>query len=159
MCGRIAEKIVRGSVPKGLGDVNCKGPSLLSSFCHRLVKRNLSATNPILQMDRPPRQSMPPPVPSAAIMDALIEAARERGRPRDLAVFLLLRFTGMRRDSVATLRVGQLYGEWGLRGMRVKGGKVRDVPVPAPVMRFLQQYVTETRSPAPRMLTSGTPLF
>jgi len=36
-------------------------------------------------------------------MDALIKAARERQRPRDAAVFLILRYSGMRRESVATL--------------------------------------------------------
>jgi integrase len=41
-------------------------------------------------------------------MDALIDAAKHRGRPRDLAIFLLLRFTGMRRGSVAGLRVRHL---------------------------------------------------
>lgn len=133
--------------------------AMLSSFCNWLVKRNLLAANPILKMDRPPRQSMPPAVPSAAIMDALIKATRERGHARDLAVFLLLRFTGMRRESVAMLRVGQLDGEWGLRGVRVKGGKVRDVPVPEAVMRFLQSYAVEVLSPAQGPLTPGTPLF
>ena len=133
--------------------------AMLSSFCNWLVKRNLLAANPILKMDRPPRQTVPPAVPSAVIMDAVIEAARERGRLRDVAVFLLLRFTGMRRESVATLRVGQLDGEWGLRGVRVKGGKVRDVPVPAAVMRFLQRYVAETLSPVQGTPMPGTPLF
>ena len=46
----------------------------------------------------------PPAVPGPAIMDALIEAAKRRARLRDLAIFLLLRFTGMRRGSVASLR-------------------------------------------------------
>jgi len=56
-------------------------------------------------------------------------------------VFLILRYTGMRRESVATLRVQQLDGTWGLRGVKVKGGKTRDIPLPAAVMKFLQAYV------------------
>lgn len=39
----------------------------------------------------------------------------------------ILRFTGMRRETVATLRVRNLYRERGLRGVPVKGGKTRDI--------------------------------
>jgi hypothetical protein len=48
-------------------------------------------------------------------MNALIQAARQRERPRDLAIFLILRYTGMRRESVARLRVRNLDHRWGLR--------------------------------------------
>ncbi len=168
--GRIArvEDLTPGPIQTWMDDMAASALSIntlrcrqamLSSFCNWLVKRNLLAVNPILKMDRPPRQSMPPAVPSAAIMDAVIEAARTRGRPRDLAVFLLLRFTGMRRESVATLRVEQLDGEWGLRGVRVKGGKVRDVPVPARSCGSYSSYVTTILTPAHGTLTPGTPLF
>lgn len=64
----------------------------------------------------------------------LSRAARERHRSRDVAIFLILRYTGMRQESVATLRVRNLYTNWGLRGVVMKGGKTRDVPLPAPVM-------------------------
>jgi len=30
---------------------------------------------------------------------------------------------------------------WGLRGVRVKGRKTRDIPLPAAVMAFLEAYV------------------
>ena len=59
-----------------------------------------------------------------------MEAAKTRRRPRDVAIFLILRYTGMRRESVATLRVQHLDGTWGLRGVKVKGGKTRDIPCP-----------------------------
>jgi site-specific recombinase XerD len=58
-------------------------------------------------------------------MDALIEAAKQRKRMRDLALFLILRYTGMRRESVATLRVRNIDAHWGLRNVAVKGGKTR----------------------------------
>ena len=79
-------------------------------------------------------------VPGGELMDALIKATRHR-RPRDLAILLILRFTGMRRESVATLRVGTLYPGGGLRGVTVKGGKTRDIPLPAPVVQYLRRYV------------------
>ena len=92
-------------------------------------------------------------------MDRLVQAAQERGRPRDVALFLLLRYTGMRRESVATLRVGHLDGDWGLRGVRTKGGTTRDNPVPAPVMRYLQTYVQDALASQPGGVTAATPLF
>jgi integrase len=64
------------------------------------------------------------------VMDQLIRAARERKRPRDPAIFTVMR-TGMRRGSVARRRGRNLYAEWGLRGVPVKGGKTRDIPLPA----------------------------
>ena len=82
--------------------------STLSSFCGRLVKRGVLAGNPSVPIDRPPREAATPAVAGPAIMDALIEASKRRGRPRYLAIFLLPRFTGMRRDSVASLRARHL---------------------------------------------------
>jgi len=66
--------------------------------------------------------------------DALVEAAKQGKRPRDVAVFLILRYSGMRRESVATLQVRHLDGQWGLRNVRVKGGKKRDIPLPSAAM-------------------------
>jgi hypothetical protein len=40
----------------------------------------------------PPRQ-----VPGSSIMDALVEAAKQRRRPRDVAIFLILRYTAEQR--------------------------------------------------------------
>src|SRR5262249_13898063 len=98
--------------------------STLSSFCSWLVTRDVPALNPLAKLDRPPHHREPPQqVPGAPIMDALVEAAKARHRPRDVAIFLILRYTGMRRESVATLRVYHLDGTWGLRGVLVKGGK------------------------------------
>jgi site-specific recombinase XerC len=75
--------------------------SALSSFCGWLVKRGVLSANPVAQMDRPPhRPKAPEQVPGSAIMDALVEAAKQRKRPRDVAVFLILRYSGMRRESV-----------------------------------------------------------
>ena len=116
--------------------------STMSSFCAWLVKRDVLAANPVAKLERPPHHREPPKqIPGSSIMDALVEAAKARRRPRDVAIFLILRYTGMRRESVATLRVHHLDGTWGLRGVRVKGGKTRDIPLPAAVMQFLRVYV------------------
>jgi len=134
--------------------------STVSSFCAWLVKRQVLAANPVAQLERPPHHTEPPKqVPGAAIMDALVEAAKARRRPRDVAVFLILRYTGMRRESVATLRVQHLDGVWGLRGVRVKGGKTRDIPLPAAVMQFLQVYVERVLGAVVERVDPETPLF
>ena len=116
----------------------------MSSFCIWLVKRDLLPTNPVEKLDRPKVERMPPRgVPESTLMDALMKTARQRGRPRDIAMFLVLRYTGMRRDSVATLMVKHLDPSGWLRGVRVKGGALRDIPLPARVMQFLEDYVKD----------------
>jgi site-specific recombinase XerD len=65
----------------------------------------------------------------------------------------------MRRESVATLLVGHLDGQWGLRGVLTKGGKVRDIPVPASVMQVLHVYVQRVLTPALGSVKAETPLF
>ena len=73
--------------------------STLSSFCGWLVKRGVLLANPVAAMDRPPHRMEPPrQVPTPALMDALIAAAQQRQRPRDIAIFLILRYTEMRRE-------------------------------------------------------------
>jgi integrase/recombinase XerC len=142
----------------GANTLRCR-LATLSSFCQWLVKRQILSTNPVTPIDRPPRRDKPPAVPGPAIMDALVNAAKRRGRPRDLAIFLLLRFTGMRRASIASLRVRHLDPGWGLRGVRVKGGKQQDIPVPAVVMQFLQVYVERVLVRESDVVTPDTPLF
>ena len=116
--------------------------STLSSFCAWLVKRSVLQANPVATMDRPPHRMEPPrQVPTPALMDALIVAAQQRQRPRDIAIFLIMRYTGMRRESVATLQVQHLDSTWGLRRVRVKGGQTRDIPLPESVMAYLHAYV------------------
>src|SRR5260370_7633463 len=83
----------------------------------------------------------------------------KRGRPRDIAMFLILRYTGMRRDSVVTLKVKNLDGDWGLRGVRVKGGTTRDIPVPEPVMTYLHTYVQDVLPRVVKNVAPDTPLF
>ena len=132
----------------------------LSSLCAWLVKRGIMTTNPVAKMDRPPHRSEPPAqVPSGALMDALVEAAKRRQRPRDMALFLILRYSGMRRESVATLRVRHLDDTWGLRGVLVKGGRTRDIPLPQAVMQFLWAYVEQVVGQQVTTLDAETPLF
>jgi integrase/recombinase XerC len=134
--------------------------STLSSLCAWLVKRGHLDTNPVARLDRPPhRREAPRQVPGSAIMDALIQAARQRQRPRDLVIFLILRYTGMRRGSGASLRVRNLDRLWGLRNVPVKGGKTRDIPLPGIVRQFLDSYVSQHLPTIVETVTPDTPLF
>jgi integrase/recombinase XerC len=134
--------------------------STLSSLCGWLVKRSILAANPVAKLDCPPHRREPPrQVPGSEMMDRLVHVARERKRPRDLGIFLVLRYTGMRRESVATLCVRNLYGEWGLRGVVVKGGNTRDIPLPGIVMQYLHRYVDEVVAEENGPVTPDTPLF
>jgi len=58
-----------------------------------------------------------------------------------VAIFLILLHGHAARESVATLRLHHLDGTWGLRGVRVKGGGQRDIPLLTVVMEFRQAYV------------------
>ena len=134
--------------------------STVSSFCAWLIKREVLTANPVAKLERPPHHREPPnQIPGPSIMDALVEAAKARRRPRDVAIFLILRYTGMRRESVATLRVHHVDGTWGLRGVRVKGGKTRDIPLPAAVVQFLQAYVQRVLGRHVENIEPDTPLF
>ena len=134
--------------------------STVSSFCAWLVKREMLTANPVAKLERPPHHREPPrQIPGPSLMDALVEAAKARRRPRDVAIFLILRYTGMRRESVATLRVQHLDGTWGLRGVRVKGGKKRDIPLPEAVMHFLKVYVERVLIRHVEKIEPDTPLF
>jgi len=134
--------------------------STLSSLCTWLVKRGHLESNPVARLDRPPhRREAPRQVPGSPIMDALIKAARQRQRPRDVAVLLILRFSAGRRGSVAALKVRNLDRGWGLRNVPVKGGKTRDIPLPAAVMQYLDRYVSDYLPTQVDVVTSDTPLF
>jgi site-specific recombinase XerD len=134
--------------------------STLSSLCAWLVKRESLTENPVAKLDRPRYERTPPKqVPGAELMDALLTAAKRRKRPRDIAIFLILRYTGMRRESVASLRIRHLDSDWGLRGVYTKGGKTRDIPLPSVVMKFLQTCVERALAPEVGQITADTPLF
>jgi len=134
--------------------------STLSSLCAWLVKRGYLESNPVARLDRPPhRREAPRQVPGTPIMDALIKAARQRQRPRDIVALLLLRFSAARRGSVAALKVRNLDRGWGLRNVPVKGGKTRDIPLPAAVNQYLDRYVSDYLPTQVDVVTSDTPLL
>ena len=133
---------------------------VLSSFCTWLVKRGVLKSNSVATLDRPPHREEPPrQVPGSELMNNLIRTVIEYRQPRDLAVFLILRYSGLRREAVASLRAGQVDVAWGLRNVKEKGGKVRDIPLPSAVMNYLGEYITQVLTPQLGFVTPDTPLF
>ncbi len=65
----------------------------------------------------------------------------------------------MRRESVAGLRVRNFSPDWGLRGVPVKGGKTRDIPLPTVVRQYLGQYIDNIVAKENDPLTADTPIF
>jgi hypothetical protein len=65
----------------------------------------------------------------------------------------------MRRDSVAALRVRKPDAEWGIRNVRVKGGKTRDIPLPAVVTQYLRAFIEQVLSKEARTITADTPIL
>lgn len=65
-----------------------------------------------------------------------------------------------RHDRLGTFAAAKpVYGQWGLRGVRVKGGKTRDIPLPSAVTRFLQTYIEQILAAQMALVTPDTPLF
>jgi site-specific recombinase XerD len=58
-----------------------------------------------------------------------------------------------------SLRVRNLSPHWGLRNVPVKGGKTRDIPLPAAVSQFVNQYVEQSVATEHGPLTPDTPIF
>jgi site-specific recombinase XerD len=132
----------------------------VSSFCRWLVQREFLPANPVWKCDRPKvERDVPRGVPSSELMNRLLDAAIARGRRRDIAVLLPLRFTGMRRESIATLRVKQVDPMGWFRDVREKGGRTRDIPVPLPVIEYLLLYIKEELPKFAEEVTPETPLF
>jgi integrase/recombinase XerC len=55
--------------------------------------------------------------------------------------------------------VRNLAAGWGLRGVVVKGGKTRDIPLPSVVTQYLEQYVEQVVARENGSVTADTPLF
>lgn len=86
----------------------------------------------------------------------LIRTVERSGSKRDLAIVLMLRYTGLRASEVAGLQladvtIGDRSGEVVVRG---KGSKIRDVPLNVDVRRALNDYLAERgKDPGPLWLS------
>lgn len=124
--------------------------SALSSWYRYLVSNDVTATNPIEAIDRPTvnRDASPtvgltgPQV--ATFMRTACGAAGPAAR-RDAALLGMLAELGLRVSEALGLDLADLRHNRGHRTVRVrgKGGKTRELPVPAPLGRDLDAYLEE----------------
>ena len=65
----------------------------------------------------------------------------------------------MYRNGEGVAQVRHLDHPWGLRWVRVKGGKTRDIPLPSAVMEYLHEYVQRVLGTEREPIGPETPLF
>lgn len=130
--------------------------STWNQFFRFLVAEGVVAGNPMPVVSRPKAQvAEPKPLMGEDTPERLLEAlaagcrrARDPWPERDLAVLALALLTGLRSAELLALRVDSLSGRPGERRLRVegKGGKVRSLPIEAPLEVLLTQYLDSRRS-------------
>lgn len=135
--------------------------SSLSSWYRYLVSNDIAATNPVLAVDRPDvdRDASATVGLSAIEVTAFMRAARaDRGRTarRDAALLGMLAELGLRVGEVLALDLDDFRHNRGHRTVRVagKGGKIRELPIPAPLARDLDTYLDD-RTEGPVFVTAS----
>ena len=121
--------------------------SAIRSFCHFLVAEELVASDPTEHLTSPKQWSTIPKFLNREQIEKLI-AAPDTAKPsgmRDRAMFELLYATGIRVSELIQLRTSNLDAAMGIVRVTGKGNKQRLVPVNAPALRAISDYVTEAR--------------
>jgi integrase/recombinase XerD len=129
--------------------------STLSSWYRYLVSNGVTSSNPVDAIDRPTVNRDASPTigltgPQAA---AFMRAARTATGPaarRDAALLGMLAELGLRVGEALGLDLADFRHNRGHRTVRVtgKGGKHRELPIPAPLGRDLDAYLTERATAA-----------
>ena len=133
--------------------------SAVRNFCRWLERTNGITNTSLLLHEGPKREHrLPRPVSVEAALDMIDMAAEHDSETwiglRDAAVLSLLYGAGLRTGEALSLTADDSPLQELLR-VKGKGGKVRLVPVIAPVRRAVAAYVAE----CPWPLTGKTPLF
>lgn len=105
------------------------------------------ADNPAIRLSGPGRDQRLPKTLSVDEVEALLEAARDRGRTapeqiRNRCLMELLYATGMRVSELVTLPVAAARGNPAMLLVRGKGGKERMVPLSPPAREALAAWLT-----------------
>ena len=103
--------------------------------------------NPAIRISGPGKDKRLPKTLSVEEVDALLEAARDRGRTapeqiRNRALMELLYATGMRVSELVTLPVAAARGNPAMLLVRGKGGKERMVPLSPPAREAVRDWLT-----------------
>ncbi len=124
--------------------------STVSSWYEYQLTLDLVDRNPVKKIKRPKvEHDLSPTVGlSSAEATRFMRTARTRTNPtarRDAAILGLLAELGLRVGEATGLNFDQLGHNKGHRSVRVrgKGGKVRELPIPAPLGRDLDAYLVE----------------
>lgn len=121
--------------------------STLSSWYAYLMSNGVAGCNPVLAVDRPTvdRDGSATAGLSAAEVTTFMRTARAQASRRDVALLGMLSELGLRVGEALRLDLDNFRHNRGHRTVRVvgKGGKVRELPIPAPLARDLDAYLTE----------------
>lgn len=123
--------------------------SALSSWYRYLISNGVTDANPVEAVDRPEvnRDSSPTLGLDEKQIAAFMRAARAAGTPaavRDAALVGMLAELALRVGEVLALDLADLRHNRGHRTVRVrgKGGRFRELPIPAPLGRDLDAYLS-----------------
>lgn len=136
--------------------------STLSSWYRYLMSNDVTGKNPLDAVDRPSVSRDASPTvgltgPQSAAFMRAARAATTRNAKRDTALLGMLAELGLRVDEALRLDLTDFRHNRGHRTVRVtgKGGKHRELPIPAPLGRDLDAYLDQRGSePGPFFVTA-----
>jgi site-specific recombinase XerD len=135
--------------------------STISSWYRYLVSTAVAGTNPVDAVDRPPvdRDASPTVGLTGAQAAAFMRTARAATGPtarRDAALLALLAELGLRVGEALSLDLADFRHNRGHRTVRVtgKGGRHRELPIPAPLARDLDAYLAGRADAGPVFTTA-----
>lgn len=121
--------------------------STLSSWYRYLMSNDVAAANPVLSVDRPggDRDTSSTVGLSGPEVSAFMRAARATASRRDAAILGMLAELGLRVGEALALDLADFRHNRGHRTVRVagKGGKYRELPIPAPLARDVDAYLAD----------------
>lgn len=134
--------------------------SVLSSWYGYLMSNAVADCNPVVAVDRPTvdRDGSATVGLSSGEVTQFMRTARAQASRRDVALLGMLAELGLRVGEALALDLDHLRHNRGHRTVVVhgKGGKVRELPIPAPLGRDLDTYLAERgEKPGPLFVTAA----
>jgi integrase/recombinase XerD len=121
--------------------------SALKRFYRYLLRENLIATDPTLNLDSPKLPRSLPKTLTEADVERLLDS-NDAGTPlglRDRAMLETLYATGLRVSELVTLRITQVSMDMGVVRVMGKGSKERLVPLGEEALDWLRRYLADGR--------------
>lgn len=122
--------------------------SSLRKFHQYLHQENVMALDPMLHIDTPKKAQKLPKILSASEVERLIEAPDTSSKLglRDRAILEVMYATGLRVSEVTNLKMDDLHLSMGLIQTKGKGDKERIIPIGGTAIKWLEEYLTYSRS-------------